>query len=457
MRLLRGITFLFLLLFALPAAKAQDEQRHALLIGNSSYSFAPLANPKNDAEDMAEALRGTGFLVNLLIDADREEIKEAVRLLADILKEKGGTGLFFFAGHGVQVEGENYLLPIGEGVSDAEDLKRKAVSAAEVVDTLSAANNGLNIVILDACRDNPLTGGVSGLSRIDSSARLFVSYSTSPGAVALDGEGRNSPYTKHLTLSLTTPGLNLEETFKQTLKGVYQETGGKQTPWLSSTFFGDFVFREGEARNKPQGGEVAQVRPASPSALPARPRLAGVYQAAGTNPNGTKYRGILALTEHGDRYGFTWWIGRDVFQGIGELAGRMLVVDWNSTAPVVYDFKPEGILDGEWADGTATDVLKPFGLAITGKVPANGRYDVAGRNANGSRYKGTVDVQGDGENYVFRWKIGRSAYSGQGRLIDGLLVIDWGSVQPIVYAVREDGSLAGLWDNGRASEIATPR
>lgn len=464
---LRQFLFLFLTLFLLAfPALAQQEARTAVIVGNSSYSFAPLVNPKNDAEDIAEALTGAGFQVNLLLDATQDEIMEAVVGLSDILEEKGGVGLFFFAGHGVQVEGENYLLPIGEAPGDAAQLKAETVSAAEVVERMSAAGNDLNIVILDACRDNPLTGAVSGLSRIDSSAKLFISYSTSPGAVALDGEGRNSPYTKHLTLSLATPGLNLEETFKETLKGVYQETGGKQTPWLSSTFFGEFVFKDGPAGEakadqqsgvqSSQGGKrTAQLRLPDAAEL-AGPRLTGIYRAQGTNPDGSRYRGMAAVTEADGRYGVTWWIGKGVFQGSGELAGRMLVVDWNDRHPVVYEFAPDGVLDGEWADGTATDVLKPFGLTA-GSAPAAGRYNVDGRNADGSRYRGTVDIDGDGRDYEFRWKIGSSAYSGRGALTDGLLVVDWGSSQPIVYAVREDGSLAGLWDNGRASEVLTPR
>ena len=217
-----------LCLLPIPASAAENgqEARTALVIGNAAYSFAPLVNPGNDARDVAKALEGAGFEVHLLLDASREEILAAANKVSDRLEARGGVGLLFFAGHGVQVSGENYLLPVVETIPTAENLKQEAVSAAELVDLFSAAQNDLNIIILDACRDNPLTGGTGGLSRIDSSASLFISYSTSPGAVALDGSGRNSPYTKHLTLSLTTPGLNLEETFKRTLKGVYQETGG---------------------------------------------------------------------------------------------------------------------------------------------------------------------------------------------------------------------------------------
>ena len=153
-------------------------------------------------------------------------------------------GLFYFAGHGVQMSGENYLLPVGGHIRGESDIKTGAVTATEIVDAMASARNGLNIVVLDACRNNPINKGATrGLSRINSNESLFVSYSTSPGAVALDGEGGNSPYTKYLATSIATPNLNIEETFKRTLKGVYQETKGEQIPWISSTFFGDFVFR----------------------------------------------------------------------------------------------------------------------------------------------------------------------------------------------------------------------
>src|SRR5690606_31048252 len=219
------------------------QPRTALVIGNAAYSYGPLANSVNDAVDMAAALSDAGFDVILKTDADQAEMKVGIDALARALKERGGVGLFYFAGHGVQVRGENVLLPIGPAPGGEDELMQQSIAVSDAVDAMAAARDGLTIVILDACRNNPLTGAVSGLSRIDSNANLFVSYSTAPGAVALDGEGDNSPYTKHLAAAIGTPALTLEETFKRTLKGVYQETGGLQTPWMSSTFFGNFVFR----------------------------------------------------------------------------------------------------------------------------------------------------------------------------------------------------------------------
>ncbi|MFL9826021.1 caspase domain-containing protein [Rhodoplanes sp. SY1] len=456
------------------AARAAAEARTALIVGNAAYGFAPLTNPVNDATDMAAALRQSGFDVTLATNADQPALQAAVKRFTDTLKARGGVGLFFFAGHGIQVGGENYIVPVMSKAPTPEELRAASVPASDVVDAMTAAGNTLNIVVLDACRDNPLPGtGTKGLSRIDSGARLFVSFSTSPGAVALDGEGRNSPYTKHLARALLTPGLNLEDTFKRTLKGVYQETAGKQTPWLSSSFFGDFVFREaalapGGAVPPPSPPPAVGPAPAPPPvAAPREPRptqatiapqLAGIYRADGRNPDGSRYKGMVALQPTADGMRFTWWIGRQIFRGSGEFAGRMLVVNWGDTHPVVYSFGAGAgaVLDGEWADGTATERLVPFALAAPGRAtPQEGRYRVAGRNADGSRYSGTLTLRRDGDRYRLNWKVG-SSYQGTGRLDGNILTVDWGAATPVVYALGSDGRLTGLWEAGRGEEVLTP-
>jgi len=428
------------------------EPRTALVIGNAGYSFAPLANPVNDATDMATALRGAGFDVVLKTDADQRSTSDAIRAFGDALKRKGGVGLFFFAGHGAQLGGENYIVPIGQGFSGERDLKDRAVAAAEVVDAMAAAKNELNIIVLDACRDNPIgAGGTRGLTRIDTNAKLFVSYSTSPGSVALDGRGRNSPYTKHLAQAVNVAKIPLEETFKRTLKGVYQETSGQQTPWISSSFFGDFAFRPDG-----QGGPAVAPPPVVPKAG-ALPTLAGVYRAAGTNPNKSRYVGIATINQSNDQFRVQWWIASQVFNGTGQLAGRMLVVNWGSTSPVVYSFRGADVLDGEWADGTATDRLELFARAADALAPQpNGVYRIAGRNPNGTSYGGSVVISNNGGRTNFAWTVGSQTYRGTGVRNGNLLAIDWGSVQPIVYALAADGTLKGLWDGGRGEELLTP-
>jgi hypothetical protein len=440
---------------------ASAEPRTALVIGNAAYGgTATLKNPTNDANDMADVLRKAGFDVIVQTDANQRGMKDAIRSFNGALKSKGGVGLLFFSGHGVQSAGENYLLPVNERFANENDVRNNSVSAAEAVDAMAAARNGLNIVVLDACRNNALPGTntTSGLSRIDSNASLFISYATSPGSVALDGQGRNSPYTKHLTQAIDSPGLSLEETFKRTLKGVYGETQGQQTPWISSSFFGEFVFRAGQ----PVAGTMI---PAPPPTVPATQTtaagqaaaLGGIYRVSGTNPNGTRYTGVVALLASGGRVGFIWWINKQTFTGIGEFAGRMLVVDWGQKHPVTYIFNREGRLDGEWADGSATDTLQIFARsATTPMAPAEGIYRVNGKNPDGSGYSGRLAVTRQGERYRFAWTVGSSTYRGTGVLRGNILAVDWGQAQPIVYALAEDGSMRGLWSGGDGEEVATP-
>jgi hypothetical protein len=454
------VRFLLAVSFAIATASAAWSQvgvepRTALVIGNSAYPFALLGNPANDATDLAQVLRGAGFDVTLQTDSDQQHMQEAVHTFGAKLKQKGGVGLFYFAGHGMQMNGENYVLPIMQGEATKEAIRTHAVSAGDVVDTMASAGTALNIVILDACRDNPLSRGETrGLSRIDSNASLFVSYSTSPGMLALDGDGRNSPYTKNLVAAIAQSDLSIEETFKRTLKGVYQETHGQQTPWISSSFFGDFVFRP--------TGPVANAAPTSQrtnglAAAGRPPNLTGIYRVQGTNPNGSHYRGMLTLTPFGKDFLFKWWIARQTFTGSGQFAGRMLVVNWGQTSPVVYSIDQNGSLDGEWADGTATEKLELVARAAERTVrPPIGHYRVSGRNPNGDPYSGTVSIVNRSGQYVLDWRVGSSNYRGSGALASNILTVDWGNSTPVIYALNADGTLSGLWQAGEGEETLIP-
>jgi hypothetical protein len=434
--------------------------RIALVIGNADYAIGQLRNPVNDAEAMAKALEEAGFDVTVATDADQAAMEKAVRAFGAKLKQQGGVGLFYFSGHGAQIAGENYLIPVS--LRSAEEIEKGSVSATEIVTAMASAHKGLNIFILDACRTNPFDpNGAHGLSRIDSNASLFVSYATSPGAVALDGAGNNSPYAKYLAEWIATPNLSIEDTFKRTLKGVYQDTQGQQTPWISSTFFGDFVFRpdgaEAEAEDEQAGeGEEAEGAETEPAEAPT---LTGVYRANGTNPSGSEYTGIVALEEDGDGFKLTWWIGKDVFKGSGHYAGKMLVINWGDKTPVVYSFGDDGALDGEWADGSASETLTQVGAASPADEdmdPPEGEYRVKGRNPEGEDYEGTVTIAKQGDSYKLTWNVDGSEYDGTGSFADNLLTVDWGGTTPMVYALADDGSLTGLWDSGHGEETLTP-
>lgn len=222
-------------------------KRTALVIGNTQYEIGALRNPANDAQDMATTLEKLGFDVTFILNAGQEQMETTISEFGRQLYQ-GGVGLFYYAGHGVQVDGENYLIPVNAPIESESDVRYKAVNIGQVLGKMGEARNGLNIVILDACRDNPFAKGFRSASRglaiVSSSAvkGTLIAYATSPGKVASDGEDRNGLYTKHLLNHLQTPGLPVEQVFKRVLQGVEQETNGKQTPWTSSSFSGDFYF-----------------------------------------------------------------------------------------------------------------------------------------------------------------------------------------------------------------------
>jgi hypothetical protein len=185
--------------------------------------------------------------------------------------------------------------------------------------------------------------------------------------------------------------------------------------------------------------------------------VAGLYRETGTNPNGSKYRGMATVVPRGDRARFTWWVAKDRFVGNGELAGKMLVVNWNQRHPVIYTFSQDGVLDGEWADGSATDRLELFARIDGGPAPSpEGRYRVQGRNPDGKPYSGTVVVTRRGDEFHFAWTTGSTSFRGRGTREGNVLTVYWGGAMPIVYAVNQDGSLSGLWEAGRAHETLTP-
>jgi formylglycine-generating enzyme required for sulfatase activity len=256
------------LLTPLVSTAQQDEMRVALIIGNSSYRTAPLANPANDAADLAHALERKGFRVLVRENVSERGLKEAVETFAGYLK-KGGVGLFFFAGHGIQLKEQNFLLPIDLGFDSEADIAFKSISAEYVLSRMAEAGNRVNIVILDACRNNPFQQsrrsvsrglGVMNVGRNEKGT--FIAYATSPGATAADGEGRNGMYTKYLLQSLDAEDSDIDKVFGRVRSGVVQETKGDQVPWISSSIIGQFYF-------DPRQDQAAARRP--PPVLTAKP------------------------------------------------------------------------------------------------------------------------------------------------------------------------------------------
>ncbi|MBA4358203.1 MAG: hypothetical protein C0405_10830 [Desulfovibrio sp.] len=224
------------------------QRRVALIIGNGAYPTAPLRNPVNDARDMAGALRTLGFEVILRENASLRQMEDAVDELWARLKG-GGAGLFFFAGHGLQVAGRNFLVPVDARLSAEQDVKYRCMDAGLVLGRMENAGNGLNIVILDACRNNPYARSFrntqEGLAKMDAPKGSLVAYATAPDSVAADGTGKNGIYTGQLLRHLRTPGLGIEELFKRVRIDVLAATGEKQVPWEASSLTGYFTFNEG--------------------------------------------------------------------------------------------------------------------------------------------------------------------------------------------------------------------
>ncbi|HZI20445.1 MAG TPA: caspase family protein [Pyrinomonadaceae bacterium] len=225
---------------------ARTGRRMALIIGNGAYQNAPpLRNPANDATDMAGALRALGFDVKSGVDLTQRQMKAMIREFGQQLRG-GGQGLFYFAGHGVQLRGRNYLIPVDADVQSEADVEDQGVDVNLVLGLMDEAGNGLNVIILDACRNNPFgrsfRSAANGLAQMDAPGGTLIAYATAPGAVASDGNSRNGLYTQELLKLMRTPGLDIEAVFKQTRISVRGLTQGKQTPWESSSLIGNFYF-----------------------------------------------------------------------------------------------------------------------------------------------------------------------------------------------------------------------
>ena len=231
------------------AGAVMAEPRIALVVGNGAYqTVGGLANAVSDAELIAGTLEGLDFEVMLVRDGSKAELSAAVAKFGSALRAAGpeATGLFYYAGHGVQSFQRNYLLPVDAALSDAADLDLVAVDAELVLRQMASARNKVNIVILDACRNNPFSAipelGESGLAEMKAPTGTFLAYATAPREVALDGADGHSPFTKALAAMMVTQGLPIEQVFKEVRVAVREATGGVQTPWDTSSLTSDFTF-----------------------------------------------------------------------------------------------------------------------------------------------------------------------------------------------------------------------
>jgi len=255
---------------------AQAETRMALVIGNSHYrSVSALPNPANDAKAVGELLTSAGFQIIPAADLSLAEMRIAIREFISLVSDKGSdtVALVFFAGHGLQVDGENYLVPVDANIKRESDVPIEALRLGDVMNALSGAPARTRIVILDACRNNPFseinrTAG-RGLAIVDAPNGSIVAYSTAPGSEAEDGVGANSPFTAAFTSVAKEPGLPIELALKRVRLAVNQLTNGRQTPWESSSLSVDFSFFPGSAG--PQVSSKAEKQTAAGGQPAAKP------------------------------------------------------------------------------------------------------------------------------------------------------------------------------------------
>jgi uncharacterized caspase-like protein len=222
-------------------------RRIALVVGNANYKVRPLKNPRNDADDVSRSLKATGFEVIDLRDATLPQMRTAVRLFGDRLINND-VGLVYYSGHGVEVKGRNYFIPVNADIQREDEIADQGLDVSLILEKMSTAGKGVNILIVDACRDDPFgrsfRSSSRGLANMDAPRGTIIAYATSPGKVASDGDPRerNSPYTKHLVKAMQSPNKPIEQVFKEVRRAVQDETKNQQTPWENTSLSGDFFF-----------------------------------------------------------------------------------------------------------------------------------------------------------------------------------------------------------------------
>jgi len=237
--------FIFLLLAFSYQLSYAAQRRVALIIGNSDYTFSPLKNPVNDANGMAAVLQKMGFKVVKGTNLTRKQMRLKVREFGNAIKH-ADVSLFYFAGHGMQFDGQNYLIPVQSNIGSEDEIMDEAINASSVLRKMESAGSSVNIVILDACRNNPFKrsfrSASRGLTRIEGPKGSLIAYATSPGSVAADGEGSHGLYTENLIKYIQEP-IPLEKVFKKVRIAVSNSTEDKQIPWENSSLVGeDFYF-----------------------------------------------------------------------------------------------------------------------------------------------------------------------------------------------------------------------
>jgi formylglycine-generating enzyme required for sulfatase activity len=256
----KHLTFILLMVLATITCKAQNERRLALVIGNAEYlgKGNSLRNPVNDANDVSTKLKTLGFDVTTLRNGSKLEMKDAIHQFS-VKAKNSDVALFYYSGHGLQSEGQNYMMPVDAEPDSPADIEYSCYPLNQLLDKLDESNCPMKIVVLDACRNNPFTRGwyrssaEDGLASVNPPRGTFITFATAAGSKALDGTGRNSPYTNAFLETLDVPNLTLFDFFNTVGQQVLEETNNRQDPWTNhSTMKGDFCFNRNKESNKPK-------------------------------------------------------------------------------------------------------------------------------------------------------------------------------------------------------------
>ncbi len=438
MRLL--MTLFLALLIGAPAASA--ETRVALVIGNAAYAEQPLKNPVNDARLMATTLQRFGFDVTLRVDATRDQIGQALRDFTRKLAP-GVVSLIYYAGHGIQSRGRNYLIPVDAKLDQESDLRFQAVDIGALLEEVDIAQPRVSVVILDACRNNPfekkMRGAARGLTAVDAARGGLIAYATAPGSVAADGEGANGPYTEELAKAMAVPGLKIEEVFKRVTDAVEKRTGGQQTPWISSSLRGDLVIN--------LTVNVTAPPPAAPSAQSGGSETEMLFWRSAQQSNrAEEYKAYLQQFPNG------------VFAGLARLRVAELEKAPRVAAAPTPPPQAAPPVAAPPVAAPRPPPPSPYASPQVGFIPPRpieGSYKVTGVNPNGTTYSGSVRIARQGAQYELVWNVG-STYRGIGGFQGDRLVIDWGQRHPVIYTLEPDGRLIGTWHDGTASEELEP-
>jgi hypothetical protein len=378
---------LLTLLIESESSFAVGERRVALVIGNAAYkTVGALDNPVNDARDIAAKLKGLGFDVVRVENGTKQQMERGI---GEFSRKLGPdtVGLFYYAGHGLQVNGHNFLVPVDARIESEPTVRLETVDLDAVLDQMSAAKSRVNLVILDACRNNPFEHrfrAVSGgLASIDAPMGTLIAYATAPGKVAADGQGRNALYTANLLQALDEPGLKVEDVLKHVRIKVSEATDGQQTPWESSSLTGDFYFRppSGAAAPVVAAPPPAAAAPAQPSAVaksvapvpstPAPPAPAPAWPAPAAQPP------VVAALPPATMRDATSLAGKWTAQGTGACTAKSeltirdghvsgYVGDWPRDVAINTPLEESGEIKVATSAG---DRLHPYLFRLEGKFP----------------------------------------------------------------------------------------